>query len=301
MKIKIISLFRNECNYGQRLQEYSLYTFLKSRYNFDVKLLDPRKVLPTRECKDKNKILKFKKFENEYIELEEFNGNNKSDYYVCGSDQVFNWYDVKTNVERDYFTFEWIVEKNKILTYAASYDLKLCNKKEYDIFFHKLSYINNISLREFCNINHLKKYCPCSYITSHIDPVFLLDKNDWLKIQLKPSFVDNKKFDFVYTTYTLSFKLNSNCYYCSCIGDDIAYKSEIGPREFLWLLNNCEIFYTNSFHGYCLAKILHKQCFNILNLNDNDFRYNNLKQIKIDINMDSYINQTKRYFESVIC
>lgn len=297
-----MSIFRDECNYGQRLQEYALCTFIKKYFNCDCKLIDTRNYLPKKTCKDRTKLELFYKFESDYIDTEKLNFNNEADFYVIGSDQVFNWQDISTDIERKYFTCEWIKEKSKIFTYAASFDLNRCGYLKYFNFFKELNCIKNISLREKSNIDFLTKYCPDSNITYNIDPVFLLDKREWLKISKKPEFIkDNELFDFVYTTYSNDFRItNKKTYYCSCINHEDSNSSHIGPSEFIWLINNCDTFYTCSYHGFCLGKILDKNVINILYLSDNDVRYKNTMDLLNNSCVYYEFYRSMIYFERMI-
>ena len=200
MKIEILSLIRNECNYGQRLQEYALQTFLKNNFpSYDIKICDTRNFLDKRENSNKIKLSYFFQFENDYINFEKL--DRKCDYYIVGSDQVFNWKDLTTKSEKDFFTFEWIKDKSKIITYSTSFDPERCDYTNYRLYFDRLKKLNHISLREKTNINYLNSNNIDTKLYFHIDPVLLLKKDEWIKISKKPIFDIPKRYDFLYTTY----------------------------------------------------------------------------------------------------
>lgn len=286
MKIRIMTLFRDECNYGQRLQAYALLTFLKDLYkDYDIKLYDCRNFCDKKESSDRKKISYFHDFEKKYLDTEIFNIDNIDDvdFFICGSDQVFGWNHVLSNNDRYYYTFEFLKNKNKIITYATSFIPYFCEK--YKDIFLKLNELKCISIREQENFKYLDNININVPIIHHIDPCFLIQKEKWIPLSQKPFFVNNNEFNFTYVTYKeLLENLDDNMYYCTVKHNKkYNYTSYIGPSEFLWFLLNSKKIYTNSFHGYCLSRILNSEVYNILNLTQKDFRYRNIYNIIYNI------------------
>lgn len=123
----------------------------------------------------------------------------------------------------------------------------------------KLKSFNHVSCREQSNCewlqNELKKKVTCV-----LDPTLLLNKNQWLSY-MKPVTMPSK-FILCYIlgeketiseyAETLGHNYKLPVYYILTRPDYNNKEnvlSGIGCEEFLWLINNCEILITDSFHG----------------------------------------------------
>ena len=101
-----------------------------------------------------------------------------------------------------------------------------------------------------------------------IDPVFLLNKNKWIKLA-KP-FKLPKKYVLVYVleysdelfkhAREMANKLRCSVIYLSLIEKKIEGKvlDRIGPREYLYAFANASYICTNSFHGTAFSIIFEK-------------------------------------------
>lgn len=288
-KIGILT-FHQAANTGALLQAYALHNTI-SKYQTSeiidyrsIAFKSDRKKGLIRFAKDTIKFIlhpkvesgriktnrNYKKFRNSFLNLSPtyFDSNidqinSKYDSIVCGSDQVWN-----TNITKnDFHYYLDIVEPQKRKSYAASFgsdDLK--NPR----ISQELSKFNLINVREKERIPQLEKMgfknCVCC-----CDPVFLLSKEEWLKIT--PLRKKSKKYILVYFILdpinsvsfinSISSKYNLDVIFYNAFNSKTLpgkYKNInfTGPLQFLSLLNNAELVITTSFHGLALSLIYNK-------------------------------------------
>ena len=208
MKLGILT-FHRATNYGAILQSYALNKYLLDR-NMDTEIIDYRDNKVDNEYKifykksslrrkirglvylpityKKNK--KFEKFRNSYIRISKekynpqniINSNNKYDFFITGSDQVFNY--KLTNFDKNYF-LNFTNDTNKKLSYAASLGMdKIPEDKEKE-YSKLLSDFKRISIREVQNKKLVEKITN-KEVSINIDPTFLIDRDQWKKIAILP-------------------------------------------------------------------------------------------------------------------
>ena len=232
------------------------------------------------KVRDKN----FLEFENQITHSAVCNDYNifdvikKYDLLICGSDQIWNpglWNDV-------YFLNINGYDKKKI-SYAASIGRSSLTQKEKDYISSRISKFDSISVREKSAYDLIQPLVskPVSVV---LDPTFLIDIEKWKIFASKPSGVpDNYVFLF---SLSNNEKLKRDLFeqYDGVIPIvtiphlQTGYKNEdekyshiklynIAPREWVWLILNAKIVYTDSFHGTAFSINLNKDFF-VLNKND---------------------------------
>lgn len=290
-KIGIITL-TGYINYGNILQNYALQTFLYKLSkeniattlwfeNTDLKIYKKFLLKLSYISNGKgfgnfiNKLIhfskavrdyNFKNFHNKYItSIHEKNIvglNNKYDYFVAGSDQIWNPYWLKNSTE-----FLQFADRNKRVAYAASFGVSEIKSDKIEIVRKGLEGIDYISVREQAGAKIVKNLTGKDVIVV-VDPTLLLLADDWEKIMERPAWYDDEKYILVYFLGNLPDKVSDdikilskkyklkiidlmdekNNYYCS------------PPSEFLYLIKNCSLMYTDSFHGTVFS-ILNKKPF----------------------------------------
>ena len=285
MKISILT-FQFAHNYGAQLQCFALKKYMEG-YNNTVQVSDyvPKKAIdvyrfwprlnlkhPRSYIRDMVRVFRrkeqYKIFDN-FIKSEILtNAIESPDLVVIGSDQI--WNEEITGKNEYYYGSEF--DKYKIISYAGSFGtskLTEFQKKNIQQFFPRYQ---AISLRESCNISDVeyicKKKCVCV-----VDPVFLLDKAEWIEFEKKPKSLKNNKYILYYSlredkeliseTKNLSQKLGYVVYSihptCNKTDKTFLQLNDVGPKEFVYLINHANIISTNSFHAVSFSGIFDKK------------------------------------------
>lgn len=192
------------------------------------------------------------------------------DYYITGSDQVWNP-DFFINVGASYF-LDFAVEGAKRISYAASIVKKL-NTNESKYFKTYLKRFDNISIREKSSLEAVQNLTD-KEVHVVLDPTLLLEGDDWSSIST---------FSVHEASYILVYDLIKDpiiVYAANKISGDnnlkiINYSGEKGynnwhssfattnPTEFSGLIKNAKFVVTNSFHGTIFSIIFKKQFYTI--------------------------------------
>ena len=301
MRIGILT-FHFAYNYGAILQAYALSTYL-SKCGHDVKIinyfpdelrhlytLNPFIVSRKKEVLAKIKKLprcakQFRLFEKfkandlpctEEISRENLSKcNNSFDVFIVGSDQVWN-NRILADIAPYFLTF---VEDNKTkISYAASFgSIDISKEYKYSLSAY-LEKFNTISVREKEAVCLLDDVGITSVAV--VDPVFLLNRKEWLSLVSNIAVSKNiKKYIFYYILepdakldeYVKSrakeegkviIVVHPTCERLSSIKEAV-YLNNVGPKEFLSLLINAEIVVTNSFHATAFAAMFGIEVMNM--------------------------------------
>ncbi len=338
-------------NYGSFLQAYSIYTIFKQK-GLDVKLINYRPGAKTGKINEllrlikynlpfkKGKDLRKKKFYDSrkklFIETKmcasgkELKTLEKFDIYVCGSDQIW----ASNRFDKTYL-FDFTESENKF-SYAASTvidDYSEIEKNQIKTFLPKFKLI---SVREEKGIEILSKIIDRD-ILEVLDPTLLINKNDWLMNSNKVPYSD----------YVLCYLIGDECKYKNIIlefakrenkkvinicikesqkfGDVIL--EDLGPFEFLDFINNCFMFFTDSYHGTLFSINFNIEFYSLKrfedseNNNQNDRIINILKKLdlmsrfidknsvidgskidykKVNQRLDEYKKKSFEYIDSII-
>lgn len=202
------------------------------------------------------------------------NTNNLYDKFIVGSDQV--WNKICTNGDTTYF-LDFVEDTNKKNSYAASFGSKKIEKEDFDLYKKLLSDYSHISVRESDSIDLIKaltgQECKCV-----LDPVFLLEKGEWLKFVKK----NKKRFIFVFQLVSDIDTIK----YAAKIANEKGYKLIIyssnihaiqygqvirnaGVNEFLTYIANAELILTDSFHCSAFSIIFNRPFYSKLRKGDN--------------------------------
>ena len=308
LKVGIVTITLG-INYGNRLQNYALQeTLNKIGVNSQTfeniyqekKIINKIKRYFTLKKKEKQFALKLKRFDEfnkEYINLKgtiksnyvSKNINKKFDYFICGSDQIWNPYYVG-NRGTNFLTF---AQKPKTISYAASFgasDILDDRKLEFKKY---LEHINCLSCREEQGIKIIKD------LTGRdaqlvLDPTLLLSKSEWKKISKKPKYIPQKKYlvtyflgnlneDYRQRIKDIAKKNNLEVFNIMDISD--IDKFSTNPSEFIYLIQNAELICTDSFHGNVFSIIFNKPYIiferndNITNMNSRFVSLNNILKL----------------------
>lgn len=333
MKIGLLT-FHSAHNYGAVLQAYATQEIIKELgYKIEVIQYNPdylikQRIFPLSKHTPfviKLKVIaeglltfasrlsrknKFEKFIKNRLQLSPkkyhslpFKKNEDYDYYIMGSDQIWNIMLTKgfDNIYLGNFSTKLGAKK---IAYAASmshYNLTSLQKKEFSNFLKNFS---KISVRE----KELEELLSSEYNTQStvvLDPTFLINSEKWSKIAVKPNV--SRKYVLLYSidlrddafriakrianeidaelielTMSVTRKVFANKY------------QTVSPEDFVGLFKHAEFVVTSSFHGTAFSVIFNKPFYSIANGSDKDSRQKtileNLGLIERFISRDSSPN-----------
>lgn len=281
-------------NYGNRLQNYAsqivledlgfeVYTLVIQDYihkkNLNEKLKHYIKLILRENYRKINKNEKmrtenFINFEKNIHEHKIYSRNlkkisNKYDFFVVGSDQVWNPYYM---VSKDLFFLKFC-DPAKRITMAPSIGLNKLPKKFIEEYEECLSGFTRLSCREYEGVKILEKITHKS-VEKVLDPTMLVPIELWEKVAKKPQKFEKRKYVFLYFLgeITLEYQnfINSRIEEGYCIVnilDKLDYFYTLGPSEFLWLVKNSSLVITDSFHA-CVFSILFQKPFVVFERRD---------------------------------
>ena len=252
--------FPSDNNIGNNLVKYSIYILLKS-YGFKPVLIVQK------SKKDIYFLRKYIKITEiiDYNELKEYD----YDMLMVNSDQTWN-YKIPNllNIGFLYFAKDWNIPK---FVYAASlgYDEWKPSKAKLNSAKDLVKKFSDISVREYGSIDRIYKKLGVKpkFV---LDPTFLLDKSDYLKlindfefnIDLREKYfciyiLDKKEIieNFVQeANLYLNYKiLNISCEVSKYI------------EKFIYSINICKSVFTDSFHGTVFSMIFDKPFITFIN------------------------------------
>ncbi|MCB6202638.1 polysaccharide pyruvyl transferase family protein [Extibacter muris] len=191
---------------------------------------------------------------------------------VAGSDQIWNpgsWNDI-------YF-LKFAGKKTKKISYAASMGVELLTDKEAEYLQYAVEGLDAISVREYEAKKIIEQNCSRQCVVS-LDPTLLLSGDEWKKVGSGSDERKYERYAFVYLVGVDKKQRKAIRDYCDKERIKILsiphaqghYKKEdehfahikmyeAGPREWLSLIDNAHIVFTDSFHGLCFSLLFHKK------------------------------------------
>lgn len=303
MKIKTITC-HNVYNYGASLQAYALMSFLEHK-GHDVEIIDympeyirsnlslwaigPRwkknlfirlafycYVVPIRllQCQSRKK---FDDFSRRYFHLtrryESFEELKRdcpvADVYFCGSDQIWNP-EIQNGLDPAFY-IDFAPSDSIRASYAASFSVSNI-KDEYKSFIkNQIDHLDFISVREQTGIFINRSLGVAKQTVHVVDPVFLLEDSQWLKMTYQPK----------YSNYILVYD-QENSADIKSIAKSVAKATNkkivafkdlyprgyadvqikyAGPIDFISLIANADMVITNSFHCSAFSIIFGKDFY----------------------------------------
>ena len=300
------ALFNN--NYDNEIILYKKSKFLQLRrllsFNLFQKIVcDKAKII---KCKIKNRKMyndviltrnnSFEKFKKENLKFSRmYNGKNdliKGCYnyknIMVGSDQV--WHPL--NLSSKYYSLIFVPEKINKISYASSFGVSEIPKCQINKTKYYLKRINSISVREDSGAKIVNDLINKN-ATVVLDPTLLIEKKEWDLI--KSDKLIEKKYIFCYFIGTSKNSRNIAKQFASENGLEIVvlphideyveedekygtiFPKNIGPSEFISLINNAEYIFTDSFHATVFSIIYNKKFFVFERFQTNDKKSTNTR------------------------
>ncbi len=189
------------------------------------------------------------------------------DAIVCGSDQIWNAR-LTGGLIPEYFGYGLSKDIIKI-AYAGSNGATIVDLDLFPLFKKYISSFRAVSIREKGLSDFLNSHG--IFNIQVLDPIFLLDKEEWHSIAIKP-----KEKEYV-LTYSFNepdffFEMAQNvartigkklvCFlfdYNKKLPSSVIQITDGGPREFLGYIENADFIISNSFHGTAFSILFERQ------------------------------------------
>ena len=270
-RIGIITLYGLD-NYGNRLQCYAMKRIARKFAKKTNILIENRNIAILNKIQIVMRMFVRGEKRKEYHRMHLFNkfmriefknlfyDKNKYDYYICGSDQVWNpWWGGSE------FWFAAFAPSSKRVSYAASFGVSQIPQDKKCDYIRFLNGMKAISVRENSGADIVRSLTGREALVV-VDPTMVLSRDEWKRVEKKPKYIKNKNYVLVYflgemqdcvkryinnicTVYNLDLinlePLNTNRYWY-----------ETGPSEFIWLIENCKLVLTDSFHGTVFSVLM---------------------------------------------
>ncbi len=224
-----------------------------------------------RKCDERRKA--FVKFTNTYIKvlpliiirnnahLAKILDTYRFDYYIAGSDQVWNPKFSGKNYE--FLTFAPI---EKRLSFAASFGVDSIPEKQKNQFATALHEMKYVSVRELQGVAIAHELTGRDDIDLTLDPTLLLEKDKWETIV---STVDIKKPIHFIATYFLGelpdeIKLFAEEKHLPILKLNNKEQSDlynVSPAGFLSVLHDADYVFTDSFHALAFSIKFHREFY----------------------------------------
>ena len=217
----------------------------------------------------------------EYTKHDLMNGKCPAfDVYMTGSDQVWN---CKFTQGDSNFVLKFAPQGAPRLSYAASFASTRVPEQYENIFREGLPQYDSILVREHSGVD-IVKHLAGKKAEVVCDPTLLLTDAEYhvlaskSKLKMEAPFILVYILDYMYNpypdVYDIIRKVKSELgFKVLYIGTDAPDPTDndssfmggqVGPLEFLWLVENASFVITTSFHGTAFATIFHKSLFSVV-------------------------------------
>ncbi len=190
------------------------------------------------------------------------------DIYIVGSDQVWN---PNLSCASAAYYLSFVEDDKKKASYAPSVGVTSFTPVQEQKMAGHIGFFNYLSCREITGSKLLE--CICSKKVTHVvDPTLLLKQTTWEEIAVKPKilepyilcyFLGNQKHPREFVKL-LENKTGIKAYYIPFTPPDMIKKTaifDVGPAEFLGLIQNASYVCTDSFHGNVFSIIFERQFY----------------------------------------
>ncbi|UAL46934.1 polysaccharide pyruvyl transferase family protein [Sutcliffiella horikoshii] len=177
-----------------------------------------------------------------------------ADFYICGSDQIWNC--LHNNGKDPSFYLEFAPENKVKFSYAASFATEVIPEKYREFVETNVKKLDGVSVRESSGVDLLKALGISA--VNVVDPVFLLNKQEWFKFSKKKP---KEKYILIYDfdnsnlikeiALDIKKKTGLKIYIINQSKQRYYDKSYalVGPDSFVNLIKNAEVVISNSYHA----------------------------------------------------
>lgn len=212
------------------------------------------KLLSGREAWEAARSAVIKSFVDRYIpmryDVDFAKVADEYDYFVTGSDQVWNPY--FADLEKLFLKF---APMEKRVAYAASISCPEIPPEDLKSFIDGINGMKDISVREQAGAELIEQLTGRK-VEVVADPTMLIAAEKWREIARKPSWL--KGDEKILTTYFLGKRPDEiinrladehGLKVVNILDEHVFEHYAVAPEEWLWLIDNASLMYTDSFHG----------------------------------------------------
>lgn len=197
--------------------------------------------------------------------------NNEYDFFIVGSDQVWNpggihRFDRFRKRKVSDIKFLKFASPSKRIAYAASIAQPDIPPALRDSFIESVNAMKAVTVREVEGAELIQKYTGRK-VEVVLDPTMLLSANDWIKLERKPIWLNEvEKYLFTYFLGKRVDKviekvaIENNLKIINMLDFNNFDHYTTSPEEWIYLIHHAELVYTDSFHGTVFS-ILFKKPF----------------------------------------
>lgn len=232
----------------------------------------------------------------------------KADAYIAGSDQIWNTF--SDNGKEPGYYLDFGGDKVKRISYAASLATSSIKDDCKGFVKNELSQFSAISVREKTAARLLADL-GINGVSIVLDPVFLLDKEEWRKLSVKGNLygLKTKSYILVYDflgnddnmiSFVKKYAKGKSLKIVSI--NDFSERNYVdkninnaGPLEFLALIDNAACVIASSFHATAFSVILEKDfyTFNLKGQNNSSRMQDFLSSIGLEARMNPIKSSVK--------
>lgn len=199
---------------------------------------------------------------NNYNELKRFD-SSKYQKLIVGSDQVWNPHYVANPI---YFLD--FVEEEKRIAFMASFGSDEIPTNILNDYKKWIKGMHYISVREQGAVDIIKDIAQRE-ADLFFDPTLLIKKESWLELQKKPRYPKKKLKSRYAVVFMFNCKIDELSNICTMWDMELILLNSledkrmysIDPAEMLYVINNAEMIFTDSFHIMALSIKLNKQFY----------------------------------------
>lgn len=302
MKVAIITITEG-ANYGNRLQNFAMQELLltlgyevetiqrhtqrdlKGFRRFKVVIKDIVKACIGKKNTTfnyRNRKEKFDAFNSKYIRFSKYSTENNIapdslkhsyDYFICGSDQIWNarFEVVKCDIKNHLAAF---ADPKQRVAFAASFGTNDIAPGYENLFEKELNKFKSIAVREKAGADIINKLIGKKDVEVVSDPTLLIDKEQWVRIEKKPEYINEDKLLITFflggrnqkiQNYINDLASQKNLRVINLENEalndgDIIDKNvyNTAPDEFIWLIHHADCVLTDSFHASAFSIIFEK-------------------------------------------
>jgi hypothetical protein len=192
--------------------------------------------------------------------------------YVCETDVTWS-YNKKYGFDRGFFCDFKNMKYNDNVAYSVDFGSNLFTPEAEEEFKHLTKNFKYIAIRNNFKLDYVKKLTVRNDIEVAVDPVFLLEKEDYRKIMNLPRV--KKGYVLVYncvennssllkTAKRFAKENNLKVIELSLFKDNNIIKKKVltaSIEDFLGYIYGAEYVFTNSYHGICFSVLFNKQFY----------------------------------------
>lgn len=288
-----IVTFSHANNNGAFLQSYALQTFLEKKgylvehiLNSNEKFRLNKRVNVKKKFKsleEKNEIVLnnlYEEYRKKYINFKKtidtgslyclHKNFSNYDAIIAGSDQIWNT-NITRGVFEQYYFLSHVPNNIKKITYACSFGTAdLYTTYNAEILKCLLKDIDYISVREKSAQKYLSGFYNNCPVEHHIDPTFLIDRNDYDKLLVNDEKYKKDKYIYLYMVgendeiidYTKKLSEKYNLKVCHNYKKGTFKNEDCSPMvvgDFLSKIKNAEVIICSSYHALIFSLIYRKK------------------------------------------